>query len=41
MCIRDSFETRSGERAVVDVRMTVDERPVAVVEHEALVRLTR
>lgn len=37
----DRFETRSGERAVVDVRMTVGDEPVAAVEHEALVRLTR
>ena len=28
-----------GERAVVDLRMTVDGRPVCAVEHEAIVRL--
>lgn len=33
------FETRSGERAVVDVRFTVDAQLVCVVEHEALVSL--
>ncbi|GJM39687.1 MAG: hypothetical protein DHS20C19_30540 [Acidimicrobiales bacterium] len=35
----DRFESRSGERAVVDVRISVDGRPVAAIEHEALVRL--
>lgn len=36
----DRFSTRSGDRAVVDVRVTVDGRPVAAIEHEAIVRLT-
>lgn len=35
----DRFTTRAGERAVVDVRVTVDDRPVAAIEHEAIVRL--
>lgn len=35
----ERFETRAGERAVVDLRMTVDDRPVCAVEHEAIVRL--
>lgn len=35
----DRFTTRAGERAVVDVRIGVDDRPVAAVEHEAIVRL--
>ncbi len=35
----DRFETRAGERAVVDVRFSVDGVAVCVVEHEALVRL--
>lgn len=35
----DRFDTRSGERAVVDVRISVDGVPVAAVEHEALIRL--
>ncbi|MEM7143272.1 MAG: hypothetical protein AAF548_19805 [Actinomycetota bacterium] len=35
----DRFETRSGERSVCDVRVSIDGRPVAAVEHEALVRL--
>ncbi len=33
------FETRSGERAVLDVRIGQDGRPIAMIEHEALVRL--
>ena len=37
----DRFSTRSGERAVVDMRMTVDDRLVCAVEHEAIVRLAR
>ncbi len=37
----DRFETRSGERAVVDVRISIDGTPVAAVEHEAIVRLSR
>jgi acyl dehydratase len=36
----DRFETRSGQRAVVDIRMTVDGRLVCAVEHEAIVRLS-
>ncbi len=36
----DRFETRAGERAVLDVRITTtDGRPVAALEHEALVSL--
>lgn len=35
----DRFDTRAGERAVVDVRFSVDGSPVCVVEHEAIVRL--
>jgi len=35
----DRFAGRSGERAVVDVRVSVGNRPVAVIEHEAIVRL--
>ena len=37
--LMDRFETRSGERAVVDVRVSVGDRPIAAIEHEALVRL--
>lgn len=35
----DRFTTRAGERAVVDIRMTVDDELVVAVEHEAIVRL--
>ena len=35
----DRFATRAGERAVVDMRMTVRDELVVTVEHEALVRL--
>lgn len=37
----DRFDTRSGERAILDVAVSVDGRPVATIEHEALVALTR
>jgi len=37
----DRFTTRSGERAVVDVRISVDNVAVAAIEHEAIVRLAR
>jgi hypothetical protein len=35
----DRFDTRAGTRAVVDCIITVDDTPVCVVEHEALVEL--
>ncbi|HAQ24271.1 MAG TPA: hypothetical protein DGF10_06830 [Acidimicrobiaceae bacterium] len=35
----DRFETRRGSCAVVDVRISVDDHPVATVRHEALVSL--
>lgn len=35
----DRFMTRAGERAVVDMRMSVDDEPVVAVEHEAIVKL--
>ncbi len=37
----DRFDTRSGERALLDVRISVDGSPVAHLEHEALVALAR
>ena len=37
----DRFESRAGERAVVDIRMSVAGEPVCAVEHEAIVRLAR
>ncbi len=36
----DRFTTRTGERAIVDIRFTIDDQPVARVEHEAIVRLS-
>jgi len=36
----ERFETRSGERALVDINITVDGSPVVQIEHEALIRLT-
>lgn len=33
------FTTRAGERVVAQIRITVDGRPVAAVEHEAIVRV--
>ena len=35
------FETRSGERAVADIVITADGEPVAQIEHEALIALSR
>jgi hypothetical protein len=35
----DRFHRRSGERAIVDVRIEVDGRPVASLEHEAIIAL--
>ena len=35
------FDTRSGERAILDVVITGSAGPVAYLEHEALVRLSR
>lgn len=35
----DRFETRSGERAVVQMEMTLNGEPVVHIEHEALIRL--
>lgn len=33
------FGSRAGERALLDVRVTVDERPIMAIEHESIVRL--
>ncbi|MEZ5229457.1 MAG: hypothetical protein R2710_23190 [Acidimicrobiales bacterium] len=33
------FDTRSGERALLDVRITQDGRSIAAIEHEALIAL--
>ncbi len=37
--VADRFESRAGERAVLDVRIAADGVPVASIEHEAIVRL--
>ena len=37
--LADRFDSRAGERAVLDVRLSVDGRPVAAVEHESIIRL--
>ncbi len=36
----DRFDSRAGERALVDIRFSIDGRPVAAVEHEAIVTLS-
>ena len=36
----DRFDTRSGSRAVVDIEITAEDRPLVRIEHEALVELT-
>ncbi len=35
----DRFSSRAGERALVDVRMSIEGKLVAAVEHEAIVAL--
>ena len=35
----ERFDSRAGERAIVDLRIYADDRPVATVEHEAIIRL--
>ena len=37
--IIDRFDTRAGERVVLDVRILLDGRTVVAVEHESIVRL--
>lgn len=37
--IADRFDSRAGERAILDLRVSVDDRPVLAVEHEAIIRL--
>lgn len=37
--IVDRFDSRAGERAILDVRISADGRPVATYEHEAIVVL--
>lgn len=35
----DRFDSRAGERALVDMRITADGQPVATIEHEAIIVL--
>ena len=35
----DRFDSRAGERALVDIVIGVDDEPVCTIEHEAIVRL--
>lgn len=37
--IADRFESRAGERAILDVRISADGQPVAALEHEAIIEL--
>lgn len=37
--VAERFDSRAGERAVLDVRIDADGSPVASVEHEAIIRL--
>jgi hypothetical protein len=35
----DRFQSRAGERVIIDVRVSIDERPVAAIEHESVVEI--
>ena len=35
--LKDRFMTRAGERVLLDVRVKIDGRPVAAIEHESIV----
>jgi len=35
----DRFDSRAGERALVDMRLYADDQPVATIEHEAIITL--
>lgn len=37
--LAERFDSRAGERAILDVRISVDGRAVAAVEHESIIRL--
>jgi acyl dehydratase len=37
--VAERFDSRAGERAVLDVRIDADGSPVASIEHEAIIRL--
>jgi hypothetical protein len=35
----ERFDSRAGERALVDIRILADDVPVATIEHEAIIVL--
>lgn len=37
--VAERFDSRAGERALLDVRIEADGAPVAAIEHEAIIRL--
>jgi len=37
--VRDRFDSRAGDRAIVDLRFSLDGKLVAAVEHESIIRL--
>lgn len=37
--ITDTFTTRAGDRAVLDVRVSLDGEPVTAIEHESIIKL--
>jgi hypothetical protein len=37
----DRFDSRAGQRAILDVRISADGQPVATYEHEAIVQLAK
>jgi len=37
----ERFDSRAGERAILDVRISADGRPVATYEHEAIISVAR
>lgn len=37
--VADRFSSRAGDRVVLDIRASVDEQSVAIIEHESIIRL--
>lgn len=37
--VADRFSTRAGDRVVLDIRVSVGDQPVAIIEHESIIRL--
>lgn len=35
----DRFQTRAGERVILDIRVSIEGRPVAAIEHESIIKL--